>query len=88
MPLNNQTRETRKDTRILLFLVEHYTIKTDIIRYYSLQNSTDSVQSASRLAFVAVGYLLTMTPCPQDAVLSVLCLFAGLSLLPKATHKC
>ena len=29
-----------KDTRILLFLVEQYTIKTDIIMYYLLLNST------------------------------------------------
>ena len=28
-----------KDNRILLFLVEHYTIKTDIIKYYSLLKS-------------------------------------------------
>ena len=28
-----------KDTRILLFLVEHYTIQTDIIGYHLLPNS-------------------------------------------------
>ena len=33
-----------KDTRILLFLEEHYTIKVDIIRNYLLLNSTETLQ--------------------------------------------
>ena len=29
-----------KDTKILLFIMEHYTMKIDIIRYYLFPNST------------------------------------------------